>query len=69
MKKDDLEFYETTVKDLFTNRRYSIRIAGLTQSLFNAYQYVGNYSIPDYFQLQGRFFWRGGEYHLQCIFK
>ena len=52
MKKDDLEFYETTVKDLFTNRRYSIRIAGLTQSLFNAYQYVGNYSIPDYFQLQ-----------------
>lgn len=46
-------YYETEVIDLPTNRRYSIRIAGLTQSLFNAYQYLGNFSVTENFQLQG----------------
>lgn len=50
-----MTWIESAVSNLPSNRHYSVRIAGLTQSLFNAHQYPGNYSAKEFFYLQGEF--------------
>lgn len=52
-KTDDMVYYQTAVENLPSNCRFSVKMAGLTQSLFNAYQYTGNYSNMEFFVLQG----------------
>ncbi|XP_063439230.1 tyrosine-protein phosphatase 99A-like isoform X4 [Mytilus trossulus] len=53
VKSNDMTWIESAVSNLPSNRHYSVRIAGLTQSLFNAHQYPGNYSAKEFFYLQG----------------
>ncbi|CAG2233593.1 PTPRG [Mytilus edulis] len=52
VKSNDMTWIESAVSNLPSNRHYSVRIAGLTQSLFNAHQYPGNYSAKEFFYLQ-----------------
>lgn len=44
---------EATVEDLLTNKKYSLKVAGHTKSIFSQMTRVGNFSEIIYFELQG----------------
>lgn len=51
-----LFYSQATVEDLLTNKKYSLKVAGHTKSIFSQMTRVGNFSEIIYFELQGKTF-------------